>query len=329
MMMKSRTISNIKLGVFVLSGLIFLVLLLYMIGKNSNLFGHTYELKVRFRNIQGLVVGNNVRYAGIETGTVKKIEILNDTVIEVTMVIKDEMKTIIRKNALASIGTEGLVGNKVINISPAKQPLEFAEENDLLTAHISVNTDEMFLTLDKTNREISEIAAEVKKTVQQINNSTVLWSMLMDKSIAVHVNASVSNMHEAAYAANTMTHRLDSIVSGIKNGEGSVGALLVDTSFAYTVRQILENMQMVSDEADALVQTLDQVTEDIRSDIQEGNGPIHSLLQDSLVFLDVHASLDNIRRGTEAFNQNMEALKHNFLFRGYFKKQARQARKED
>src|SRR5688500_16062587 len=130
--MTNRGISNVKLGVFVLSGLLFLVLVLYMIGKNSNLFGNTYELKARFPNVQGLVVGNNIWYAGIETGTVKKIDILNDTVVEVTMVIEDRMKDISRKNSFVSIGTEGLVGNKVINILPAVDPQPAARENDIL-----------------------------------------------------------------------------------------------------------------------------------------------------------------------------------------------------
>jgi len=81
--MAKNTISNMKLGAFVLAGVLCLVLLLFMIGKNMNLFGNTYVLKARFENIQGLVVGNNIRYSGIQTGTVKNIKILNDTVIEV------------------------------------------------------------------------------------------------------------------------------------------------------------------------------------------------------------------------------------------------------
>ena len=91
-----------------------------MIGKNRNLFGATYVLKARFENVQGLVAGNNVRFSGIQAGTVKKVKILNDTVIEVTMIIETKMKTIIRKNAIASIGTDGLVGNKVVNIIPVE-----------------------------------------------------------------------------------------------------------------------------------------------------------------------------------------------------------------
>ena len=74
--MAKQGINNVKLGAFVLAGLLFLVLLLYMIGKNRNLFGATYLLKAKFENVQGLVTGNNVRFAGIEAGTVKKIIIL-------------------------------------------------------------------------------------------------------------------------------------------------------------------------------------------------------------------------------------------------------------
>jgi phospholipid/cholesterol/gamma-HCH transport system substrate-binding protein len=65
-----------------------------MIGKNRNLFGSTYELKARFGNVQGLVSGNNVRFSGIQAGTVKRVKILSDTVIEVTMVIDRKMKSI-------------------------------------------------------------------------------------------------------------------------------------------------------------------------------------------------------------------------------------------
>ncbi len=130
--MAKKIISNVKLGVFVLAGLLFLVILLYMIGKNRNLFGSNYVLKARFENIQGLVAGNNVKFAGIQAGTVKSINIINDTLIEVTMVIEKRMSKIIHKNAIASISTEGLVGNKVLNITPSKIPAELAVENDIL-----------------------------------------------------------------------------------------------------------------------------------------------------------------------------------------------------
>lgn len=325
--MENRKISNVKLGIFVLSGLLFLVLVLYMIGRNSNLFGHTYELKARFSNVQGLVPGNNVRYAGIETGTIKRIYILNDTVIEVTMVIQDRMKNIIRKNSLVSIGTEGLVGNKVINITPAPQPGLPAQENDILLTIDVADTDEMLQILDETTRDVAQIAEELKMTIRHINNSTSLWSLLDDPSISNKVKYTMTNIHQASSHANDLTKDLNSIITDVRNGKGSIGALLTDTSFSRDIASTLQNLKKVSLESDSLAGRIDSMLAEINDDIQHGSGPIHSILKDSLVFTKVHSSLESIQMGTEKFNQNMEALKHNFLFRGYFKKQEKQSRR--
>ena len=182
-MMLNRSFNNIKLGVFVLAGMLFLILLLYMIGKKRNMFGANFLLKARFENVQGLKPGNNVRYSGIEVGTVKKVRIINDTMIEVDMIIDDKMNGIIRKNAVASIGTEGFVGNKIVNITPVKQPAAMAGDNDLLPSKKPVDTDEMMRTLYKTNNDISAISGELKTTVSRINNSTALWDLLNDEGL--------------------------------------------------------------------------------------------------------------------------------------------------
>ena len=100
--MTEKRTNTIKLGLFVVSGLAFLIFMLYMIGRNRNLFQSTYHLKAHVKNAQGLVTGNNVRYAGIEVGTVRRIKFLNDTLIEISLTINDDMSNIIRKNARVS-----------------------------------------------------------------------------------------------------------------------------------------------------------------------------------------------------------------------------------
>ena len=121
--MRTHTVNNLKLGAFVIAGLLFLIVMLYMVGRDQSLFGATFVIKARFENVQGLVYGNNVRFGGIQVGTVKKIDILADTVIEVVMIVDQKMKQFIHSNAIASIGTDGLMGNKVISISPSRQLL--------------------------------------------------------------------------------------------------------------------------------------------------------------------------------------------------------------
>jgi phospholipid/cholesterol/gamma-HCH transport system substrate-binding protein len=326
--MAKRVINNAKLGVFVLGGLLFLVILLYMIGKNRNLFGNTYVLKVRFENIQGLVAGNNVRFSGIQAGTVKKVKIMSDTVIEVTMIIETKMKSIIRKNAVASIGTDGLVGNKVINIVPARQPAALAEEGDILVAKKAVSTDEMLQTLYKTNNDAAVIAENLKTTVLGINNSSALWSLLNDKSIPQDVKVAVANIRSAIGKAGIMVDNLNGIVADVKSGKGSAGAILTDTSFAKNLNEAILKIKTVGDEADALAVEISEVVTSIQQDINTGKGTANALLKDSVLTMKLNASLENIQKGTDGFNQNMEALKHNFLLRGYFRKLEKLKKKE-
>lgn len=319
--MEKRDIDNVKLGAFVLGGLVFLVLLLYMIGKNRNLFGATYLLNAKFENVQGLVPGNNVRYSGIEVGTVKSIKILNDTVIQVAMVIDTKMKNIIRKNSIASIGTEGLVGNKVVNIVPARLPGPLAEEGDVLSSRKNVSTEEMLQTLSKTNSDVAVIAAELKTTVQRINNSSALWALLNDQSIPLNLRTSVANIRTATAKAGAMVDNLNGIITDVKNGKGSVGALLTDTAFAQHLNEAVLKIKSVGEEADSLANEINKAVTDIRQDLNTGNGPAHAILKDTVIVTKLNASLDNIQKGTDGFNQIMEALKHNFLFRNYFRRQ--------
>ena len=327
--MAKRIINSVKLGSFVLAGLIVLVLLLYMIGKNRNLFGSTYVLKVRFENTQGLVAGNNVRFSGIQAGTVKKIKILTDTVIEVTMVIEKQMLNIIRKNAVVSIGTDGLVGNKVVNIVPARQPAALAAEGDILVSQKAVATDEMLQTLYKTTNDVAVIAADLKTTVQRINSSSALWALLNDESIPQDLRNSVANIRSATGKAGNMVYNLNAIVMDVKNGKGSVGALLTDTSFAKDLNEAILKIKTVGEEADSLAGEINKVVAGIRQDVNTGRGTVNALLKDSMMVIKLNTSLDNIQKGTDGFNQNMEALKHNFLLRGYFRKQEKQKRKEN
>jgi len=322
--MAKRTINNVKLGAFVLSGLFCLILILYLIGKNRNMFGSNYILKARFENVQGLKAGNNVRYAGIDAGTVKKINIVNDTLMEVTMIIDDKLKSIIHKNAIVSIGTDGLVGNKVMNITAVKQTSAIAENGDILISKKPLDTDEMLRKLEVTNNDIGIIAEELKLTTQRLNNSSTLWTILNDKELPQNIRLSAGNIRQATVKAKDMVNDLYIIVNGMKMGKGSIGVILNDTSFAYNLNEAITKIKSVGDEADSLSKQIGGTISGIQSDINSGRGTINALLKDSLLALKINKSLDNIQQGTDGFNQNMEAIKHSFLFRGYFRKLERQ-----
>lgn len=326
--MLKKKINNVKLGVFVLASLLLLVLLLYMIGKNRNFFGNNYVLKARFENVNGLVAGNNVRFSGIQAGTVKKISILNDTCIEVLMTLDTKFRDIIRKDAVASIATDGLVGNKVVNILPSGLPGPLANEGTVIVSQKAMNTDEMLRTLYKTNTDASLVAEGLKTAVQKLNSSNALWQLLNDQSLPENIHHSAVSFRRATSSADEMLKNISTIIADVKKGKGNAGILLTDSLLVKNLEEAAVGIKSASKEADSLTAVLHSLVSNINQDIINGSGTVHSLLKDSLWVTKIHASITNIQKGTDGFNQSMEALKHSFLFRGYFKKLEKQKKKE-
>jgi phospholipid/cholesterol/gamma-HCH transport system substrate-binding protein len=297
-----------------------------MIGRDQNLFNANITLRARFSNAVGLVPGNNIRYAGIQVGTVKKVKLLNDTIVEVMMLVDKKYKPHIHKNALVNIGTEGLIGNKIVNIIPGKGIAPEVDDGDLLGAKKSVSTDDILETLSISNRNIAVISENLKVTVEKINGSTALWELLNDASLPRNIRASAENIRLATDKANLFVADLHAVIGDVKQGKGSLGQILKDTALASELGAALEKIKEVGLQADLLAADLRSLTKDIDANVNSGKGPVSMLLKDSTSANKISSSLRHIEQGTAAFNENMEALKHNFLFRGYFRKKAKEAR---
>jgi len=326
--MATPTNSSTKLGLLVLSGLFLFILTLYIIGKNQNMFGSSYKLKARFTEVNGLMKGNNIRFSGIQAGTVKSIRIIDDTTIEVVMMINNDLKPYIHTNADASIGTEGLIGNKVINITPGKGIASIAEDGDMLNTRRLVNTEDMLQTLSKTNDNIATISEGLKQTVQRINTSAALWRLLNDSSLPANTRSALAHIRQASANADRLTGDLQGLISDVRHGKGAAGTLLADTVFANKLTATLDNLRLAGMQAGAAVESLDSTVKDVHENLTNGKGTVTALLRDTAMLNRVNASLENIQKGTESFSQDMEALKHNFLLRGYFRKLEKKQKKE-
>src|SRR4051812_26184142 len=115
--MKTTPGQKIKIGIFTLICIFLLVGSFFLIGKSKNLIGKNFKLVATFRNVSGLQEGNNVRFIGINIGTIKSIDIISDTFARVELVLKEKVHEFIKTTAVASIGSDGLMGDKLINIA--------------------------------------------------------------------------------------------------------------------------------------------------------------------------------------------------------------------
>lgn len=320
--MKKKTINNAKVGTFVIAGIVFLILTLYMIGKNRNLLGATFAIKARVNNVNGLVPGNNVRFKGIDVGTVKSITVENDSAIIITMVIDEKMRPYLKKNAIASIGTDGLMGNKLININSQPGPADPLGPGDIILSRKPVETDEMLRTLNTTNENIEKITHNLYEITVKLNSSQSLWSLLSDTAITRDLKLAVSDFKRAGSNTAILTENAGLLVNKFETGDGLAHKLFTDTTLSSQLALSVHEIREASGKTSAIMQGLQRVVDDL----QHGGGTAGLILSDTLLRQKLFRSASSIEQGTDRFNQNMEAMKHNFLFRRYFKKLEKEQR---
>ncbi len=318
--MEKKTTDNIKLGAFVISGLSLLIILLYMIGKNRNLFGSNLIIKARFENVQGLKSGNNVRFGGIDIGTVDDINFVNDSTLEVNMRIENNMRNIIRKNAIVSIGTDGLVGNKVINIISTPGKSAKIENHDLLPSKKAIDTDEMLRTLYKTNNNVASVVEQLKTTTKRLNKSTGLWKLLADESIYDAIKKTSYNLKSSTQSIKNSSISINEIIQSTENGKGALGLLLRDSNFRADLSTGMENLQQATADIKKAGKDIEKISSNINEAMNSENGMIQVLLKDSIQTNHLKETLLNLKDGTNEMNKIITATQKSFLFRKYFKR---------
>jgi len=309
-------LKNIRLGIFVLSGTLLLVVALYLIGSKQNLFGDTFRISARFHNVNGLMQGNNVRFAGIDVGTVERIEIVDDSSVRVTMVIGKDIRRFIKRNAVAGIGTDGLMGNKLVNINPGTGVSESVGEGDELNTLRPVEMDEMVRTLSTTNENLKVISSNLRNITDRINSENTLWSLLMDTVVAENVKSAIVNLKLLSNKGVMITGDLKGFTENIKRGKGSLGALVTDTTLSQRLRQTVVKLEKLSDTAAVLGGDISGI---VRS-LKQGKGTIGVLLNDTNLVHDLTKSIRSIDKGANNFNENMDAVKLSWPFKKYFRK---------
>ena len=222
--MESQKQNKIMLGVFVTAGISLFIIGIFFIGEKQRLFASTFKLKFICRNVNGLQAGNNVTFSGINIGTVSAVSIISDTTVRVDMIIDKDIKKFMKKDAEASVGSQGLMGDKIVDIAPGSGQQEIGNNDTIMCG---------------SGSSMEEIMAQVKITAEN---------------------------------AATITGNLAAITDNIREGKGTIGKLFMDSVMA---------------------QNIDR-------------------------------TIVNVKQGAGGFKENMDAVQHNFLLKGYFKKKQKE-----
>ena len=322
--MKTKATDNVKLGFFVLAGVVFLILTLYMIGKNRNLFGNTFTIRASMSTVNGLTSGNNVRFKGINVGTVKDIILADDSSIMVVMVIDTKVKPYIRQNAIASIGTDGIMGNKLVNINSQATPAPPVVEGSIILSEDPIETDQMLRTLNTTNNTIERVTRNLDEITVKLNSSNSLWNLISDTVITQDLKAAVRDFRRTGSNTATLTDDAKDIVRRFSSGEGLAETLFTDTSLTASLGVSIKKFQTASEKAAVTMDSLESVIAGLKA----GEGTVGLLLSDTLFRETMMQSALHLEQGTARFNENMEALRMHVLFRKYFRKMEKERQEE-
>jgi len=324
-MMKKSNTQKIRLGLFVIISTLLLISLLYFIGNKQNLFGKTFRISAVFNNVNGLILGNNVRYSGINVGTVKKINMINDTTICVDMVIEDKFLKHIKKNAVAAIGSDGLVGSMVINIVPNKGSSLNLFPGDTIKSFSKISTNDMLSTLNTTNENAALLTSDLLKITTAINEGKGTLGMLItDEEMASNLKKTTLYLSKTSKTAAKTMDDLQKIIAAVNYDESFAAVLLSDSISAMQLKTIITNLEKTSSEIDAVISNINEVVLAAKS----GDGAINYMLNDTLLVKNIDTTMRNLKEGSVLLNENLEALKHNFLTKRYFKKLEKQKAKD-
>jgi len=263
--MKPSAKQKIYLGAFTLAGIFVFVGLMFAIGSKKNIFTHNFFIYGTFRTVGGLQVGNIVRYSGIDVGTVSGIALINDSTVKVSMKLKESTHKFLKSDAVASIGSDGLMGDKLINISPGAGSGQVLPDGAQIICAGPVEFDKVMVRMART----------------------------------------VDNAEEITGAMADIAHQITS-------GKGSIGRLIYSDTLERGLEQTVGTVHATVKSIHATVQTAHETINTAHETINTA-----------------HEAINTAKKGAEGFQENMEALKHNVLLRGYYKNKSRKQAREE
>ncbi|HRE41048.1 MAG TPA: MlaD family protein [Ignavibacteria bacterium] len=293
------TSKKIKLGFFITIGLGLFVIALFYIGSKENLFTATIILNSEFEDVSGLTTGSNVTYSGINIGSVQSIDIQGFNKVRVVMKIQKDKNQFIRKDSQVSITSTGLVGSKIVSISSGSDTSKIVENGDYLKSIKPIDVGTILDNLNNSTKQADSIAKEITSIVSKVNSGAgSLGELINNKSLYQNLDSAFTSIAGYTEQVNLVANKMTGIIDQVSN-----------------------EVNVVTKEISKITANIAGITAKLNS----GESVVGTLLTDTVfannlkdIIVNTNLTVRNFESAAFKLDQNMEALKHNFLFKGYF-----------
>lgn len=297
-----------RLGLVILVGILGILGFLFVIASQGNLLAQTFEIRATFDNVGGLQQGASVQYNGVRVGRVEAVQLPNAPGLPITvrMAVDEEVRPLIREDSRAIIQTDGLVGNVIVSLTSGSPGLPQVAEGGQIEGvdpfQFTAVTDRLFDSVsrfDSLTIQLTGITTDIR------SGEGTLGRFLYDEAL---YESTVATTDEFQATLRTFTTRADALVEVAENASRGVDQILakVNTGEGTVARFLNED-----DVYETFLATAAQ--------LQAGAAQLQTVSSDIRAITDrFNQAAGFATLGAFRFSENMEALKHNFLFRGYF-----------
>ncbi len=327
---------SVIVGIFVFLGVAILVVTILTLGAQKKAFESSITVKTFFGNVNGLQKGNNVWFSGVKVGTIKRVTLQQNGTVEVDMNVEEQSVKFIPGDSKAKLSSDGLIGNKIIEIyggTAGKPPIT---DGVVLNNDKLVSTDEMMNTLSKNNDNLLAITNDFKVVSGRIaEGKGSLGKLLTEETMYNQLEATTNTLQKVSQNLDRLSMNVSSYTAKLNSKGSLANDLVTDTIVFSNLRSTISQLREVVQSSQTVMNNLQSTSSDLQTGVKNINNslasqstPIGLLLNDPQAATNLRVTLRNLASGTKKLDEDLEALQHNFLLRGFFRKKAK-LEKED
>jgi phospholipid/cholesterol/gamma-HCH transport system substrate-binding protein len=231
---------KLRLGLFIAGGLAVFIIAIFIIGKQENLFNPVFKLTTTFYNVSGLEVGSNIRFSGINVGTVDNINIINDSTVRVDMLIKKSVQQFIKEDCEAGIGSSGIIGDRILIITQGSNEAPLAKDGEEIASKEPVEPDAIMERMQITADNAAIISFNLAEIMIKINSGQgTLGRLIQDTAIAENINKTILNLRSSSKGLNENMNaaKENFLFKGYFNRKAKAAAKVTKDSLATKVEE--------------------------------------------------------------------------------------------
>jgi phospholipid/cholesterol/gamma-HCH transport system substrate-binding protein len=319
----------IIVGIFVFIGLAIFIITVLTLGSQRKTFSDSIIVKSFFDNVNGLQKGNNIWFSGVKVGTIKSVKLQQNGKVEVDMSVEEQSVNYIPKNAKARLSTDGLIGNKIIEIYGGDPNSPRIESGDVLGNDKLLSTDDMMKTLSKNNDNLFAITTDFKLISSRIaEGKGSIGKLLTDETMADQLNATTNILRRASENLEKLSANMSAYTAKLNDKGTLANDLVTDTVIFSKLRATVAQLQNVADSSQNVIANLTTTGNILNNGLTNKNSPAGMLLNDEQSANKIKLTLQNLQSASKKLDDDLEAVQHNFLLRGFFKKKAKREKEE-